>query len=248
MCAILAFAPFATAGPVLVSTIDGFYGGTYYDTPWLTISNTTAYSFTNVQMILTGYQGLINGIVSPTINLADIGANSVQTDVWGSLPGVSSSIGPGNLTAVDFEDDYSSNSNTNPVGACTIDDRQYGVSQYYFCANVGNFYVTITGTWNNPSYGTSGTSIYAQFSPGQDPYNIGNACGNTADCFIGWEGLDPNGWSETAYDDHSPGGPNGVLANIYVGEPPAVSSAPEPGSLMLLVPAMGLLARRYRRN
>ena len=230
---------------VLVSTIDGFYGGNNYDTPWLTVSNTTNYSFTNVQMVLTGYQGLNNGVVSAAINLGTIVANSTQTDVWGSLPGVSSLTTAGNLAAFDYDDEYASVSN--PANAnCTINDTQYGYDQYYFCADVGNFYVTITATWNNPAYGSNGTPIYSQFSPGEDPYNIGNACGNTAECYIGWEGLDPSGLSETAYDDHSSGGPNGVLANIYVGSPSSVT--PEPGTLFLLAPAIGCLALLRRRR
>src|SRR5580704_15770272 len=93
--------PSAHAGPILVSTIDGFYGGTYYDTPWITISNSTADSFTNVQMTLTGYQGLNNGVVSPTINLGTIAAGTTQTDVWGSLPGANGATTAGNMTAYD---------------------------------------------------------------------------------------------------------------------------------------------------
>jgi len=241
----VAVAPLAKAD-ILVSTIDGFYGGEFYDTPWLTISNTTAYDFTNVQMQLTGYQGLNDGVVSPVIDLSDIAAGTTQTDVWGSLPGVSGSTSPGNLAASDYDDEFGSYSNPgNP--ACTIDDTQYSVDQYYFCAQTGNFYVTITATWNNPTYGPNGTSIYSQFSPGEDPFNIGNACGNTPACFIGWEGLDANGWSETSNDDHSSGGPNGVLANIYVGAPPPVSSTPEPGTVLLFAPALGFLVRLRRK-
>jgi len=93
-----------------------------------------------------------------------------------------------------------------------------------------------------------GTEIYSQFSPGEDPYGIGNACGNTSSCYIGWEGLDPNGWSETANDDHSSGGPNGVLADIYVGSPPPVGTTPEPGTLLLFgsgLAMIGLLRRRW---
>src|SRR5271167_4044730 len=175
LAAVLAAAvmvPRLASASTLVSTIDGFYGGTYYDTPWLTISNTTAYNFTNVQITLTGYQGLNNGVVSPTANLANILAGTTQTDVWGQISGVSSSTTPQNLFASDYDDEYGSNSNTGN-SACTINDTQYGVSQYYFCADTGNFYVTLTATWNNPAYGLSGTPIYSQFSPGEDPFGIG---------------------------------------------------------------------------
>jgi hypothetical protein len=181
-------------------------------------------------MQLTGYQGLNNGRTE-TISLGTIGAISVDTVVWGTAPG--------NLFASDYDDEYGSFSNPgNP--ACTINDTQYGVSQYYYCADVGNFYVTLTAQWN-------GNPIYSQFSPGQDPLGIGNACGNTAGCYIGWEGLDANGWSETANDDHSSGGPNGVLANIYVGAPPPVG-APEPGSLTLLAIGLATVIGAARRR
>jgi hypothetical protein len=239
--------PQLASANTLVSTIDGFYGGTFYDTPWLTVSNTTAYDFTNVHITLTGYQGLNNGVVSPTANLPNILAGTTQTDVWGSIPGVSSSTTQKNLFASDYDDEYASTSNPGN-SACTINDTQYNVSQYYYCADTGNFYVTLTATWNNPAYGPSGTPIYSQFSPGEDPFGIGNACGNTAACFIGWEGLDPNGWSETVNDDHSPGGPNGVLANIYVGNPPPVGGVPEPATMLLCGTALGLLGVLRRKR
>jgi len=241
----------------LVSTIDGFYGGTYYDTPWLTISNTTSYNFTNVVLTATGYQGLNNG-ASQSVDLGAIGAGTVDTVVWtvsGAGPVVNPTTPYTNFFENDYDDEYGgtayAGSTTDPSGGiCTINDTQYGVPQYYFCADVGNFYVTLTATWDNPAYGGgSGTEIYSQFSPGEDPYDIGNACGNTAACYVGWEGLNPAGWSETVYDDHSSGGPSGVLANIYVGAPPPVGGAvPEPGTLTLFgsgLAMIGLIRRRW---
>jgi hypothetical protein len=35
-------------------------------------------------------------------------------------------------------------------------------------------------TFDYEAYGVGGTPIYSQFSPGQDLYGTGNACGNTA--------------------------------------------------------------------
>jgi hypothetical protein len=96
---------------------------------------------------------------------------------------------------------------------------------------VGNFYVTFTATWD-------GQSIYSQFSPSD------NATGG----FVGWEGLDPNGLAETVYDDHSNGGPNGVLANIYEGTAPPISETPEPTSLLLMGTGLAGLVTAVRRR
>jgi hypothetical protein len=60
--------------------------------------------------------------------------------------------------------------------------------------------------------------------------------------------MDPSGWSETTYDDHSFGGPSGVLADIYLGTPPPVGT-PEPSSLMLLgtslLGVLGVAGRKW---
>lgn len=113
----------------------------------------------------------------------------------------------GNLFAYDYDDTGGNAAAGNP--AC--------VQGYPYCAYVGNFYVTFAAQWN-------GQSIYSQFSPAD------NATGT----FIGWEGLDPNGLAETIYDDHSSGGPNGVLANIYEGTAPPIGETPEPTPFLLL--------------
>jgi hypothetical protein len=234
---------------ILVSTIYGYYDVDNYDTPSLHILNSTAYDFTNVQMTLTAYQGLNKG-TSETVNLANIAAGATQIDVWGSLPGVSSSTSPGNLSAYDYDDEY--NGDFTPktgYGLLSLPNTlvlapqcapQADIYGWNYCADTGNFYVTLKATWNNPAYGPGGTPIYSQFSPGEDPLGLGNAaCPTDAPgCFVGWEGLDPNGWSESIYDSHYNGGPNGVLADIYVGNPKIVGT-PEPSSLTLL--GIGLL-------
>lgn len=79
------------------------------------------------------------------------------------------------------------------------------------CAQIGNFSVTFTAKWN-------GQPIYSVFSP----------TSNASGAFVGWEGVDPSGWSEDpTYDVHT-GSLTGTLAYIYEGTPPSV---PEPGAL-----------------
>ena len=204
----------ALAGPIVISTIQGLYGVNSYDTPELIISNTTADPFTNVTLTLTGYQGENNGVVQSQ-SISNI-AGGTSLDYFWSGPTVA-----GNLFAYDYDDTGGNSQAGNPL--C--------VQGYPYCAYVGNFYVTLTATWD-------GQAIYSQFSP------TDNATGG----FIGWEGLDPNGLAETVHDDHSTGGPNGVLANIYAGTPPPITATPEPSSLVLLGSGLVGLAGFVRRR
>jgi hypothetical protein len=90
-----------------------------------------------------------------------------------------------------------------------------------------------------------GQPIFAQFSPDNTQFG-GN--GNVAGTFVGWEGLDPTGLSETTFDNHS-GEEAGVLADILVGTPP--TGVPEPSTwAMMLVgfAGLGFAAFRTRKS
>jgi hypothetical protein len=215
--AVLLLSQTVQANPILVSTINGCYDCHVYDTPSLEFSNPTAFPFTNVQLTLNAYQGLNNGDTQ-TQSIPDI-------PVGGNVYSWSGVAGHHQLFASDYDDEWGQESATfNP-------DCIVGQS---LCSHVGNFDVTFTAIWN-------GQPIFSQFSP-DNTQGPGNAAGT----FVGWLGLDPSGLSETIYDQHSNGGPNGVLANIYVGTPP--SSVPEPGTLSLLGIGGAALFRRLRKT
>ncbi len=127
---------------------------------------------------------------------------------------------PGNLFSFDYDDSYGGT-------ASTINDPGCALGNYY-CARVGNFDVTFTAMWN-------GVSIFSQFSPAV------NATGG----FVGWEGLDPTGLSETAaYDVHN-GTVGGTLAYIDVGRPGGV---PEPATWTMMIVGFGGLGAVLRRQ
>ncbi len=245
LTSVVTVVPPVMKADTVVATINGFYDVDSYDTPSLHVDNSSAYNFTNVQLTLTGYPGLNNGI-SQSVGLADITAGSTAIITWGSIPGVSGSTTAKNLFAYDYDDEYSgtftpktgyglsASGNLVLAPQCTPQASVYG---WNYCADVGNFYVTFTAKWN-------GESVYSQFSP--DPTLKG--AGNAAGVYVGWEGIDPNGWSETTYDSHSSGGPHGVLADIFVGTPPPVGATPEPASILLMGGGLLGVAGFYRRK
>ncbi len=199
------------------------------DTPTLFFVNPSNQPITNAAMLLKGYgKGTLNAGLSQTVTLGTIPADSVRQVSW------IGPFAPRSLYSFDYDDQYSSNSGANAHGApgsgttagdCTLDAANPGWFNY--CAPVGNFTVTFTGQFG-------GQPVYAFFAET-----------DLAGKYLGWEGVDPNGWSENAKYDANASPIGGVLANITPGTPPV----PEPMTLTLL--ASGIIvagwARRRRR-
>lgn len=212
----------------LVSTIDGGYDVDAFDTPSLNISNTTGFDFDNAQIVLTGYQGDNNG-VTQTVMLGTIGHGTVDDVAWGisasnGFPVPTGGPTKGALFTYDYDDSY----------GFQVSNPACAAQGFGFCAFVGNFSVKFTATWMNPAFGPSGTLISAAFSPAI------NATGG----FVGWEGLNPSGLSETTFDAHV-GTPHGILANIYVGN---TSLVPEPAAWTMMLLGFGGVGFAMRRS
>ncbi len=204
-----------------VAQINGCYDCVVYDTPALQIQNTTGGTMTNISMTLYGYQGLNNGITQ-VVSLGDISDATTSTFVWGSLPGVPSS-GEFNLTSYDYDDEYGGDPNyqipTTDCGYPGIGCVDGGGPYWY--AQPGNFQVTISAIISGGAY--DGQHVFSQFTPAS------NATGG----FVGWEGLDAPGFSESPYDIHS-GGFTNDLADIYLGDAPP-PGVPEPSIWALMI-------------
>ncbi len=220
----------SAAGATTVATISGCYDCGVFDTPSLVFNNTTGGTLTDVKLVLTAYQGVNNGL-SAAVVLPDLTGGSTQV-FWGSLPGVPGGTSPGNLTAYDYDDEY--------IGTpYAIDDPTCGGggcapgggSQWY--ADVGNFNVVFTAKVSGGVY--DGQPVYSVFSPAS------NATGG----FVGWEGLDPKGYSESPLYDVHDGSLTGRLADIDLGVPPA---APEPGMWILMMGGVFGLGAVLRRR
>jgi hypothetical protein len=106
---------------------------------------------------------------------------------------------PGNLTAYDYDDEWGNTPSSYTNAACVV-----GPS---LCSDVGNFSVTFTATISGGTF--DGSPVFSVFSP----------TSNYTGGFVGWEGLDPNGVSETVYDEHS-GTFSGTMAIVQIGTPP----------------------------
>jgi hypothetical protein len=213
-----------SAHATTVATIIGAYDKDLYDTPELDLTNSSGGALINAQMVLTGYQpGTNNFGVVQTVPLSYPFLDGTTTDIiWGLIPSFANypGVGPlGNLASYDYDDEGSpiiSNPN------CIVNAG--------LCALVGNFSVTFTATISGGAF--NGDPVFAVFSPTT----------NFTGGFVGWEGLDQTGLSETTFDQHS-GTFSGTMAIIQIGLPPV----PEPSTwAMMLVGFGGLGFAAYR--
>jgi hypothetical protein len=212
----------SAAHATVVATVVGAYDDHVYDTPELQITNSSGGTLTNIKMVLSGYQaGTLNFGLTQTANLNDIADGTTSIVDWGSIPGSPSGTTGGNLTAYDYDDEWGNTppGYTNPN--CTV-----GAS---LCSLVGNFSVTLTATISGGAF--NGDPVFSVFSPTH----------NFTGGFVGWEGLDPTGLSETTFDQHS-GTFSGTMAVVQIGTPPV----PEPATWTLMLVGLGGLGFALR--
>jgi hypothetical protein len=210
-----------SAHATTVATISGSYDLLAYDTIGLTFHNSSGGSLIGASIKLDAYQGLNSGDTA-TVSLGTIGAGDTNF-VWGSLPGVSGSTSPHNLTAYDYDDEWG-----NTPSGFTSPDCVVGGG---LCSDVGNFKITFTATISGGAF--SGAPVFSVFSP-----SINHTGG-----FVGFEGLTPAGVSESIYDDHS-GSITDTLAVIDIGKPP--SGIPEPSIWAMMLMGFGGLGAMLR--
>jgi hypothetical protein len=241
----------ANATPILVATIYGEYDAngisdlpssvtagktrvndsSHYDTPVLFFVNPTGTTITLNNIFLKAYgAGTYNDGATQNQTIPNLIPNSITEVDWNG------STVAQNLFAYDYDDEYPANYGLNPGGAagsavadCTLNAPGQHPEWANYCAPVGNFSVKYTGLWGT-------TPVISTFSPAN----------NATSGFVGWEGLDPNGWSENATFDVHAGVIGDVLANIYVTSSVAV---PEPSTIALFgtgLAAFGAFRRRRK--
>jgi hypothetical protein len=226
-------------------------GGSAFDTPSLYILNPTSSTMTSVTLTLTGYQDAANGGTGATfqnpgpgpaakqvITLPTIGANTVYQLIWNGAPsggsvGASTGI---NMFANDYDDTLGNAAGTGHTDSLGNTCGTGSGTLTTLCAFVGNFDVKFSALLGGV------TPIAANFSPDNT-----QGGGNVAGTFVGWEGLDADGMSETKFNTHALTFP-GTLAVITTGTQGRQSSVPEPGTLALLGAGLGALTLQRRRR
>ena len=220
----------------------GTYGNTFGtgDTPSLWIYNTTGSSFTNVQLLLTGYNGLNIGkttVVTP----GPIAPHTAFQIVWGPIYPTSPAA-QGDLFAYDYDDEYPNTvgGGLGPVTPSSGGSPVCAAVGNGFCSNVGNFDVQFSAL-------LGGNPISSNFSDNAIGQN-GSPFGNVGQVFVPWEGVSPEGWSESFADNHT-GTTPGTLADIFTGaNQTGGTPAPEPATMALFGAGLGALGLTRRRR